>query len=81
MDDLDYEQLLRLAVKAALRAGDEILKVYETDFKVDTKSDNTPVTRADKISGQCITSVLSSSGMPVISEDSSPVRSPSRSCC
>jgi 3'(2'), 5'-bisphosphate nucleotidase len=69
MNERDYEMLLKLAVKAALRAGDEILKVYETDFAVHTKSDNTPVTQADKISGRCITSILSETGIPVISEE------------
>jgi 3'(2'), 5'-bisphosphate nucleotidase len=69
METLDSDKLLKLAVKAALRAGDEILKVYETDFAVITKSDNTPVTQADKISGRRITSILKESGYPVISEE------------
>lgn len=69
MDQVNFELLLKLAVKAALRAGDEILKVYETDFAVMTKSDNTPVTKADKVSGRCIASVLQESGIPVISEE------------
>lgn len=69
MNSGDYENLLRLAVKAALRAGDEILRIYETDFAVHTKSDNTPVTKADRVSGRTITSVLSETGIPVISEE------------
>jgi 3'(2'), 5'-bisphosphate nucleotidase len=68
---MNYESLLKLAVKAALRAGEEILKVYETDFHVETKSDNTPVTIADKISGRCITSILEETGIPIISEEES----------
>jgi 3'(2'), 5'-bisphosphate nucleotidase len=62
-------QLLKLAIKAAITAGDEILRIYNTDFLVETKSDNTPVTLADKTSGRCITKILSESGMPVISEE------------
>lgn len=69
MEPVEFDKLLKLAVKAALRAGDEILKVYETDFAVITKSDNTPVTKADKVSGRCITGILSESGIPVISEE------------
>jgi 3'(2'), 5'-bisphosphate nucleotidase len=69
MESIDFDKLLKLAVKAALRAGDEILKVYETDFAVITKSDNTPVTQADKVSGKCITAILAESGIPVISEE------------
>lgn len=66
---MNYPDLLKLAVKAALKAGDEILRIYNTDFDVETKSDNTPVTIADKASGKCIASVLTESGIPVISEE------------
>jgi 3'(2'), 5'-bisphosphate nucleotidase len=69
MKSEDYAPLLKLAVKAALRAGEEILRIYNTDFHVETKSDNTPVTLADKTSGRCITSILSQTGIPVISEE------------
>jgi 3'(2'), 5'-bisphosphate nucleotidase len=67
--EADYDRLLRLAVKAALKAGEEILRIYITDFSVETKSDNTPVTLADKTSGRCIIDVLAESGIPVISEE------------
>ena len=33
----------------AKRAGIEIMKVYKTDFTVDTKNDNSPVTEADQL--------------------------------
>jgi len=65
----NYPELLKLSVKAALMAGDEILRIYNTDFDVETKSDNTPVTSADKASGKCIAAVLADSGIPVISEE------------
>lgn len=66
---MDYKELLKLAVNAAFIAGDEILKIYTTDFYVETKSDNTPVTLADKTSGQLIAQALSSSNIPIISEE------------
>lgn len=66
---MDYHALLKLSVIAALKAGDEILRIYNTDFDFETKSDNTPVTIADKASGQCISNILSQSGIPVISEE------------
>lgn len=66
---MDYKELLKLAVNAAFIAGDEILKIYTTDFYVETKSDNTPVTLADKTSGQLIATALSSSNIPIISEE------------
>lgn len=61
--------LLQLAMNAAVKGGEEILRIYETDFRVETKSDNTPVTAADKLSGKSIAKVLLQSGYPVISEE------------
>lgn len=66
---MEYRDLLKLAVNAAFKAGEEILKIYSTNFSVETKSDNTPVTIADKASGKCITEFLSVSNIPVISEE------------
>ena len=66
---MNYHNLLKLSVNAALKAGEEILRIYNTDFDVETKSDNTPVTTADKASGQCISAILLQSGIPVISEE------------
>lgn len=66
---MDYKALLKLAVTAAFKAGEEILKIYTTDFFVETKSDNTPVTLADKASGHCIAKILAASNIPVISEE------------
>jgi len=66
---MDNKELLKLAITAAFKAGEEILKIYSTDFYVETKSDNTPVTLADKASGECITNILTTSNIPVISEE------------
>ncbi len=64
------EELLQLAIDAALEAGKKILEVYETDdFSVDMKSDNSPLTKADKISHQIISQHLSSSQLPLLSEE------------
>ena len=66
---MDYKELLKLAITAAFKAGEEILKIYNTDFYVETKSDNTPVTLADRTSGEYITKILSITDIPVISEE------------
>jgi 3'(2'), 5'-bisphosphate nucleotidase len=66
---MDYKALLKLAVKAAIEGGEQILNIYNTDFLVETKSDDTPVTLADKTSGHSISQILNSSGIPVISEE------------
>lgn len=62
-------ELLKLAMHAALEAGEEILKYYKTSFEIETKADDTPVTIADKASGKCISKVLEQSNIPVISEE------------
>lgn len=66
---MDLPALLLLAIDAAIKGGQEIMAVYKTDFKVETKSDNTPVTLADKASSKIIIKLLSKSNLPVISEE------------
>jgi len=61
---------LRLAVKAALAAGREILDVYGSgDFGVESKGDDSPLTRADRQAHTVILRILESSGLPVLSEE------------
>ena len=64
-----HQALLKLAVNAAIIAGEEILEIYNTDFAVETKSDDTPVTIADKASGLCISKILEQTQIPIISEE------------
>lgn len=60
---------LSVAIKAALNAGIEILKVYETDFNVEIKGDNSPLTLADNRANDVINSFLLPTGIPIISEE------------
>ncbi|MEO7801300.1 MAG: 3'(2'),5'-bisphosphate nucleotidase CysQ [Ginsengibacter sp.] len=63
-------ELLAVAVDAALEAGKKILEVYETDdFSVDMKSDNSPLTRADKIAHRVICDYLEPTQIPLLSEE------------
>jgi 3'(2'), 5'-bisphosphate nucleotidase len=66
---MDQNRLLKLAIEAAMKGGEEILKIYNTNFLVETKPDNTPVTLADKASSKIILQVLSTSEIPAISEE------------
>ena len=66
---MDNNELLKIAILAALEGGEEILNIYKTDFDIETKSDNTPVTLADKGSSKRILRVLEGSGLPVICEE------------
>ena len=45
-------------LKIALKAGKEILQVYEKDFSVEYKEDNSPLTLADRQSNVVITKGL-----------------------
>lgn len=64
------ENLLFIAIKAAVLAGEEILKVKKQGFTVDTKADESPVTVADLASNKIIQDLLKDTGIPVLSEES-----------
>lgn len=63
------ESLLSIAIKAALEAGTEILKIYETNFQVETKDDDSPLTQADKNANDVINTYLRTTKIPIISEE------------
>ena len=58
-----------ILVKAVIEASSEILKIYNTEFEIEIKSDNSPVTQADKISSKILVKHLSKTGVPIISEE------------
>lgn len=61
---------LKLAIRAAIEASKEILSVYRSDnFEVETKEDNSPLTKADKAAHKIITSFLKKSNIPILSEE------------
>ena len=62
--------LLSTAIKAAIEAGNEILKIYNSnDFGVEFKGDNSPLTRADKAAHNKIISYLSHTKFSTLSEE------------
>lgn len=63
------QQLLHAAILAAINAGDKILEVYNTNFAVDYKSDETPVTAADKAASNSIATELAHTKIPLICEE------------
>ena len=67
---MDLNQLLDIAKKAALAAGDDILSIYESgDFSVEAKADNSPLTMADKAAHLKIVSFLEQTDIPILSEE------------
>ena len=64
--------LVESLIEITKRAGTEIMKVYETGFKIEIKSDASPVTVADKISEALILRSIRegiTDKFPIISEE------------
>lgn len=67
---MDLRDLLEVAKNAALEAGVEILKIYESrDFSIEAKSDKSPLTQADKAAHDKIVSFLEEVNLPILSEE------------
>src|SRR4030042_6592670 len=60
---------LKIAIKAAEKAGEKILEIYRTDFKTWKKQGNSPVTEADIASEKIIFSYLKKFNEPILSEE------------
>lgn len=65
------EYLLPCAFNAAVRAGAEIMKVYQSSegYDISVKNDNTPLTIADRLAHNKIKEVLGSTRIPILSEE------------
>ena len=63
-------KLTETAIKAALHAGKEILDVYyHSDFDIEFKADNSPLTIADKRAHEVIAEHLKTTNIPILSEE------------
>jgi len=60
---------LDVAIKAAQKAGNAILEIYQKDYKTFTKDDNSPVTDADLKSNKIINEILSNTKYSILSEE------------
>ncbi|MBO6826590.1 MAG: 3'(2'),5'-bisphosphate nucleotidase CysQ [Sneathiella sp.] len=69
---MNREQIAKAIVKISREAGDKILEIYNRDFDVDTKSDESPVTEADVAAEQIILKGLEeiTPDIPVLAEES-----------
>ena len=63
--------LLDSALKSALLAGQNIMKIYESDnnYNVNLKSDNTVIIEADRVSHETIRKNLAKTRIPLMSEE------------
>ena len=71
IENIDIHKINSIAQKA----GDEIMKVYQQDFGVDYKKDNSPLTKADIKSNEIITESLKDlyPEIPILSEENKEV--------
>ena len=67
-----FANLLPELVDIARRAGDAILEIYESDFAVETKADDSPLTQADLAAHRVIIDGLAAltPQLPMLSEES-----------
>src|SRR5690625_677977 len=66
----NYSSLLLLLKETALEAGEKILEIYNSNnFEIETKSDATPVTRADLAAHEVIFENLKNTDFPILSEE------------
>ena len=68
---MNLEELVEPITALAVEAGNAILTVYATDFDVESKSDDSPLTQADLASHNCIAAGLAqlTPDIPIISEE------------
>jgi 3'(2'), 5'-bisphosphate nucleotidase len=69
-DNETFNELFQSAFRAAIIAGKRILEIFNTeDFHVSMKSDNTPLSSADKEAHEIIKRLLLNSRIPILSEE------------
>jgi len=66
---MNFNDLLLQMINAALQGGEAVLKVYNSDFKVDFKEDKSPLTLADRNCHAIIEKILQNTGIPILSEE------------
>ncbi|TLX73939.1 3'(2'),5'-bisphosphate nucleotidase CysQ [Labilibacter sediminis] len=63
-------QLLEIAIEAAVKGGKAIMEIYRSgDFGVEMKSDNSPLTLADRAAHEVIEQDLVKTDIPILSEE------------
>jgi 3'(2'), 5'-bisphosphate nucleotidase len=65
----DRKNLLEIAIKASVNAGDIIMKIYNSTFEVEYKDDKSPLTEADMKANEVINKFLKPTKIQIISEE------------
>lgn len=69
MSELNIIQLLEHAIHASIEAGIKVNEIYQLDFEVAFKSDESPLTIADTASHEIIEGYLKNLQIPILSEE------------
>ena len=72
MEDSVYSKYVYIAIRAALDAGKAIMDIYNdpaSDFEIERKSDDSPLTKADKKAHEIIAMALSVTPFTLLSEE------------
>lgn len=71
-DSLDLKSLCDSCIEIAREAGSKILEIYDGEFDIERKDDNSPLTSADMASHHTIVDALSAltPDIPILSEES-----------
>ena len=56
-------------IDGIIQAGEKVQEIYDTDFEVNKKDDNSPITKADLESNKILRAVLEKTGIPILSEE------------
>ena len=66
---MDLDNILKIMLEATSSASKKIMEIYKSNFHINFKEDNSPVTNADIESNKIITSYLSNTNIKVLSEE------------
>jgi 3'(2'), 5'-bisphosphate nucleotidase len=68
----DLRRIIGIGLRASLFAGDAVMQIYDSDFEVHLKSDQSPITEADRQSHKILTTRLDRE-IPILSEEGSTI--------
>ena len=66
---MNLKKMLSYAIKASISGGKEIMKIYDSDYQISHKLDNSPLTVADKKCHEVIEEILLETNIPLLSEE------------
>jgi 3'(2'), 5'-bisphosphate nucleotidase len=66
---MNFKELFRLAINASIKGGHSVMEVYASDFEVEQKNDQSPLTLADENCNAIIENILIKTNIPILSEE------------